>query len=130
MTDRVPEINFRVYRISQKMGLRHVKQGFSSFFAQIFGIHLMIFQSRACRRYCKTLKNHQIYQNNWRKMKKSLVQLALKPHFSADSGYSKPDACSSTNSFILASCKNSICFSNSIRSTERLTKSPALKLFL
>ena len=37
----------------------------------------MIFQSSTSRRYCKTLKNHQI----WQKMKKDHVQVALTPFF-------------------------------------------------
>ena len=54
VTDGVPRIN-------QKMGLRQVEQGFSSFFAK-FLAYLMIFQSFAVPLDRSTLKNHQICQ--------------------------------------------------------------------
>ena len=44
LAERVPEIWFRVHRISGKMGLRQVEQGISSFFTK-FLAYLMIFQS-------------------------------------------------------------------------------------
>ena len=55
--DRVyPKLDFRVPGISQKMGLRQVEQGVSSFFA-IFDDFSMFHSTFAC----STLKNHQLW---------------------------------------------------------------------
>jgi len=47
------------------------------FIFAIFVPYLTIFQSLAEPSACSTLKNHQIWQKNSQKMKKSLAQLAL-----------------------------------------------------
>ena len=73
-----------------EMGWRHVEQGFFSFFAN-FLPHLMIFQSGACGRCCRTLKNHQIMQKfgeNEEKPWSTCLQLIFRNR-PADSVYPK-----------------------------------------
>ena len=61
-------LGFGFWKCLGEMGLKQVEQGFSSIFAKCLP-YLMIFQSGAFWKCCKTLKNHQI----WQKMKKSLA---------------------------------------------------------
>ena len=69
-TEGVPEIWFSVSRISRKMGLRQVEQGFSSFLATF----LMIFQSSKAPSMSSTLKNNQKWQKNEEKPCSTWVQ--------------------------------------------------------
>ena len=58
--DRVHKSDFGGPGISQKIGLRHVEQGISSFFAKKKLPDLMISQSSEVLLVYSTLKNHQI----------------------------------------------------------------------
>ena len=58
--DRVQKSDFGGPGISQKIGLRHVEQGISSFFAKKKLPYLMISQSSEVLLVYSTLKNHQI----------------------------------------------------------------------
>ena len=58
--DRVQKSDFGGPGISQKIGLRHVEQGISSFFAKKKLPDLMISQSSEVLLVYSTLKNHQI----------------------------------------------------------------------
>ena len=84
------EFDIRVPEISQKMCLRQVKQGFSSFCAN-FLLYSMIFQSSsAVPLVYSTLRNHQIWPKIWQKMKKSLVRLAFNPFLHGTAGNQYP----------------------------------------
>ena len=50
----------KFWKCHGKIGLRQVKQGFSSFFVKFFFVYLMIFQSFIVTLGSFTLKNHQI----------------------------------------------------------------------
>ena len=69
---------FEYLQYHGEMGSRQVIQGMSSLFAKIMS-YLMIFQSSAVPSVCSTLKNHQTWQFFFKKMKKSLAQLAFNP---------------------------------------------------
>ena len=73
-------MGFGYLQYCREMGWRQVE-----FFIK-FLAYLMIFQSEAQQRCCRTFKNHQIRQKfskPWRKTSFSLTSI----HFSADSGY-------------------------------------------
>ena len=53
---------FGLSKFRGDMGMRQVEQDLSSLFLPKFMPYLMIFQSRACRRHCEILKNHQKFQ--------------------------------------------------------------------
>ena len=71
---------FWVPTISQEMNLRQDELGFSSFYAKFVAKfdEFSYWSHGVC---CKTLENHQICQKFGKKMKKSLVHLALNPFF-------------------------------------------------
>ena len=76
--DRLPQtLGYGFWKFSGEMGLKLVEQGYSSFFAK-FLAYLMLSQSGAYRNF---EKNHPICQTFVKKMKKNLVQLALKIFF-------------------------------------------------
>ena len=67
------DLGFGYLQYHGEMGWKQVEQGFSSFFLP----YLMMLQSFTAPSEHSTLKHLQ----NWQKIKKSLVQLALKIHF-------------------------------------------------
>ena len=78
--DRMPEIGFLGVRISRKIGLRQVEEGFSSFCAQMFGIFDDFSKFRSASGALHFEKSSNM-ANIWKIMKKNLVLNCLKPIF-------------------------------------------------
>ena len=84
MGSGLPISDFWVSGNSKKIGLRQVNQNLSSFFFPKY-VGILADFSKFCSAFpaCSILKNHQIWQKVGKKMKKSLVQLALNPFLHA-----------------------------------------------
>ena len=72
---------FRLWKCSEEMGVRPVWQGFSSFVNKFLAYVLDDFLKRSDPKVLRNFGKKSIMSKIWQKMKKTLVELALKPIF-------------------------------------------------